>query len=148
MGNLNFDSSTVVSNAPQSDADFDVLPSGDYSVVVEDSEFKTTNRGDGKYLKLQLRVVEGNGRNRVVWHNLNLENQNMQAVEIAQQHLAELCRACGKTKITDSSELHNIPVTANLKITPASGSYPESNDVRFYKKYQKPEGVSPDNEPF
>jgi len=41
------------------DEDFSPLPPGDYPVIVEDSEFRDTKAGDGKYLFLQLSVIDG-----------------------------------------------------------------------------------------
>ena len=128
---LMFDSSSIQVEANDS---FEPLPEGDYQVIVDHSEFRDTKAGTGKYLHLELTVVDGPGKGRKIFDNLNLENPNAATVEIAQRQLAGLVQACGKVKITDSSELHNKPVIANLKVRPASNGYDASNDVRFYKK--------------
>ena len=130
---LMFDSSSVV----EQDNSFAPLPAGDYQVIVDDSDFRETKSGNGRYLHLELQVVGEQGKGRKVFDNLNLENPNPQAVEIAQRQLAGLVRACGKIKIADSSELHNIPVMANLSVRPASNGYDASNDVKYYKMLPK-----------
>lgn len=126
-----------VTNVVEQDNSFAPLPAGDYQVIVDDSDFRETKSGNGKYLHLELSVVSEEGKGRKVFDNLNLENPNPQAVEIAQRQLAGLVRACGKIKIEDSSELHNIPVMANLSVRPASGGYDASNDVKYYKMLPK-----------
>lgn len=125
-----FDASTVV----EQDNSFAVLPAGDYQVIVDSSEFRDTKKGDGKYLHLELSVLDGAGKGRKIFDNLNLDNPNPTAVEIAQRQLAGLVRACGKVQIKDSSELHNIPVMANIAVRPGTNGYDDSNDVKYYKK--------------
>ena len=134
------------------DDDFSPLPPGDYPVIVEDSEFRDTKAGDGKYLFLQLMVIDGQGKNRKLFDRLNLDNPNAQAVEISKKQLASLCRAMGKQKISDSAELHDVPVVARVEIRKGSNGYEDSNDIKGYKKYNAPaesmEGSEEDGIPF
>jgi hypothetical protein len=136
---LMFDSSSVV----EENNSFEPLPAGDYQVIVDDSDFRETKSGNGRYLHLELSVVGEQGKGRKIFDNLNLENPNSTAVEIAQRQLAGLVRACGKVKIADSSELHNIPVLANVAVRAASNGYDASNDVKFYKTLPKASVVLP-----
>ena len=126
------------------DEDFSVLPSGEYPVIVEDSEFRETKAGDGHYLFLQLSVIDGHGKNRKLFDRLNLDNPNAQAVEISKKQLASLCRAVGKQKISDSGELHDIPVVARVEIRKGSNGYQDSNDIKGYKKYHSIPAASMD----
>jgi len=134
------------------DEDFSPLPSGEYPVIVEESEFRDTKAGDGHYLFLQLSIIDGHGKNRKLFDRLNLDNPNPQAVEISKKQLASLCRAAGKQKITDSSELHDIPVIARVEIRKGSNGYDDSNDIKGYKKYHAPtasmDGSDKDDLPF
>jgi len=134
------------------DEDFSPLPSGEYPVIVEESEFRDTKAGDGHYLFLQLSIIDGHGKNRKLFDRLNLDNPNPQAVEISKKQLASLCRAVGKQKITDSSELHDIPVIARVEIRKGSNGYDDSNDIKGYKKYHAPtasmDGSDKDDLPF
>jgi len=126
---LMFDSSTVA--APAGDS-FEPIPPGNWPVIVDSSEFRDTKAGDGRYLHLELSIVDGPYKGRKIFDNLNLENKNPTAVDIAQRQLASLVRACGKVKITDSAELHNTPVQATLTIRKGSNGYEDSNDVKSY----------------
>ena len=134
---LMFDANSVV----EQDNSFAPLPAGDYQVIVDDSDFRDTKSGTGRYLHLELSVISADGKGRKIFDNLNLENPNPTAVEIAQRQLAGLVRACGKVQIKDSSELHNIPVIANVAIRPGTNGYDDSNDVKFYKKLRDDQKV-------
>ncbi|HPE62447.1 MAG TPA: DUF669 domain-containing protein [Thiolinea sp.] len=126
--NMNFDANTVEPSSV-----FDPLPNGEYLVVVVASDMKSTNNGSGQYLELELEVIDGNFKGRKVWDRLNLINHNAKAVEIAQRQLSGLCHATGVLRVSDSSQLHNIPVIATVKYREGNGQYGPSNDVRGYK---------------
>lgn len=91
-------------------AEFDTLPAGDYVAAIVDSEMKPTQAGTGEYLKLKWQILEGQYANRVLFENLNLQNPNAKAVEIARGQLAAIRKATGVMSPNESSELHNIPV--------------------------------------
>jgi len=128
MAQLNFDANNV---DPQST--FDPIPADDYTVMVIDSDMKPTKNNMGKYLELTLQVVEGPMNGRLIWDRLNLVNQNQQAVEIAQRQLSAICHAVGVMNVTDSVQLHNIPMVARVTYVEASGQYQAKNEVKGYK---------------
>lgn len=129
MAELNFDATTVKPNVG-----FEPIPNGRYNVVITDSDMKATSKGDGHYLKLTFKILDGEFVNRLVWKNLNLDNPNEKAVEIAQSDLSNICRACGLGVIADSQELHGIPMSGQVRIKPGSGGYGPSNDVNDFKE--------------
>lgn len=112
---------------------FDVLPAGKYKVQVVDSDMKPTKNGDGQYLWLELDIVDGAYQGRKLWDRLNIVNSNAQAVEIAQRQLSALCHATGKLNVSDSQELHFIPVIATVRVRPAANGYDASNEIRGYE---------------
>jgi rhamnose utilization protein RhaD (predicted bifunctional aldolase and dehydrogenase) len=105
------------------------LPPGDYTVEITDSQQKTTKAGNGSYLELVLRVVEGSYERRQLWVRLNLDNPNPQAVKLAQAELSAICRAVGVLTPDDSSNLHGRPMVVTV---PALGSAGMRNEVRAY----------------
>lgn len=115
MGNLNelggFDANKVDPTTP-----FEVLPAGDYEVVIVNSELKATSRGDGKLLELTLQVLSGEHQNRKLWDRLNLINPSAAAQQIARGTLSAICRAVGVATPNDSSELHGKPLVAVVKV--------------------------------
>lgn len=123
-----FDATQVAPSQP-----FEVIPAGKYKVQVTDSDMRPTKDGDGKYLWLEMEILEGEYQGRKIWDRLNLVNQNQQAVEIAQRSLSALCHATGKLHVTDSEALHFIPVVATVKVRPPKGEYGASNEIRGYE---------------
>ena len=112
---------------------FDPIPANWYNVSVTKSDMRDTKAKDGKYIKLEFTVIDGQYKGRKIWENLNIINKNPVAVEIAQKALATLCRAVGKKAIADTQELHGIAFQAKVKIIPAQGDYPPKNGMVIYK---------------
>jgi hypothetical protein len=113
---------------------FDPIPAGRYNVVITDSDLCDTKAGDGQYIKLTFKVLEGDFSGRLIWSNLNINNPNEKAVEIAQRELAAICAAVGLPAIEeDTAELHGIPLSGMVKIKPEQGGYPASNTISGFK---------------
>ncbi len=112
---------------------FDLLPPGKYKVVISGSEEKQTKKGDGSYLRLTLTVIDGDHEGRKLFDNLNLNNPNDQAAGIARATLSAICRAVGVKTPQASSDLHDIPLVAVVKVEPAKGEYEAQNRVKGYE---------------
>jgi hypothetical protein len=122
-----FDATAVESNAP-----FQVLDPGRYRVQIIASEMRTTKDGQGKYLRLELEVLEGEHCGRKLFDRLNLVNANQTTVEIAKRTLSSICHAVGKSKIEDSEELHFIPLSVDVRVQPSKNErYGPSNTLRY-----------------
>lgn len=115
--------------------DYSVIPAGDYIVMIIDSEFRETKTQTGQYLRLKHKVISGEFKGRILWNNLNLDNPNPVAVEIANKTLNTICKACGKIGVEDSEELHGIPMIAKVTVDKATSVNPESNRIKFYDEY-------------
>lgn len=112
------------------------VPAGKYPGAIVKSEFKETKAKTGHYLALQLKIIEGQYKGRVLFTNLNLDNPNQVAVEIANKELNSICKACNKEGVEDSEELHNIPMMLTVKVTEGDASYPPSNEITAYEPYE------------
>ena len=124
-----FDANTV------EPVDFSPLPSGEYTVLISNSEMRSTKSGDGQYLALTFQVLEGPKQGRMLWHNLNLINNNPKAVEIAQRELSAICHAVNVMRIKDSTQLHDLPMKITVEFIPAKpdgkgGEWPEKNRIK------------------
>jgi hypothetical protein len=125
--------------------DFQPIPAGKYSVYIEDISINETRAGTGQYLRLKLRVADGQPyANRIVWTYINFQNTNPVAERIGQQKLNQLLLSCGLHVIQDTDELLNRVVLAQVVVREASNGYEASNDVKaFYKnEVRAPSGVS------
>jgi hypothetical protein len=123
-----FDATQVAPQTP-----FEVIPAGKYKVHVSDSDMRPTKDGNGQYLWLELEILDGDCKGRKLFDRLNLVNNNQQAVDIAQRALSALCHATGKLAVSDSQDLHFIPVLATVRVRAAANGYEASNEVRGYE---------------
>ena len=128
MAALNFNANEVAAQPSR-----DPLPAGEYKVVAEASQEKPTKAGDGSYIEVTLVVVEGEHEGRKLWDRMNLNNKSVQAVEIAQGQMKQLCDAAGRPVIQDTAELHDIPVIAKVSLKPDKQSGEMRNEVKGYK---------------
>lgn len=120
MADLNFDANNVAPNEG-----FAPISAGDHDVMIIAAEVKHTAAGTGKYLKLTLQVLSGQFQNRLHFENLNLWNNNAQAVQIAQGTLSAICRAIGIMTPKDSKELVDKSLTAKFVVRPKKDSQGE-----------------------
>ena len=121
-----FDASTVEPTTP-----VEIFPPGKYRVQLVASEMRPTKDGMGQYLLLELDVLEGPYAGRKLFDRLNLVNANPDAVLMAQRNLSALCRAAGKMQVSNSEQLHLIPIQVDVKVRPPKGQYGESNSIRY-----------------
>lgn len=111
---------------------YEPIPPGWYAAEIDKAEVRDTKAGTGKYLKLELVVLDEAHEGRRVFTQINLSNPNQQAVEIGQRQLANLAHACGITALRDSAELLQRFVQIRLKIKEEKG-YDPQNEVTGYK---------------
>lgn len=111
---------------------FEPLPAGEYVARIVESEMKPTSSGTGHYLQLVFQIMSPGYDTRKVFNNLNLDNPNPKAVDIANRELGAICKAVGKPVIQDSVELHGLPMTIKLKVSPATEKYAASNSITAY----------------
>jgi len=126
---------------------FEVLPAGEYAVIITTSEMKPTKAGNGKFLEFKFQVIRGEYKNRTLFDRLNLVNPNQQAVDISRGTLSAICRAVEVMTPKDSSELHNKPLVAVVKVRERQDNGEKVNEIKGYKpltaEWEPPE-VSPD----
>ncbi|MCI0351539.1 MAG: DUF669 domain-containing protein [Acidobacteriales bacterium] len=120
---------------------FDLIKESDQRLAIVKSERKNTSKGDGSaYLSLEMDVLEGEYKGRKLFKNLNLWNKSDKAREIATQEFAEICLAVGIHQPKDSSELHNLPMTARVVIKKRKDTDVMQNEIkRFYQKDKQPD---------
>ncbi len=116
---------------------FEPIPAGAYTAQITGSEMCETRAGNGHYLKLEFTVLDGPDGTvgRKVWTNLNLDNPNKQAVEIAYSELSAICHAVGHNgQVGDSEELHGTPLEIDVTIrADETGKYQPSNEIKGYR---------------
>ena len=121
-----FDATSVEPTTP-----YELLPAGKYRAQIVESEMRVTRNGMGQFLWLMLDILDGHYQGRKIFDQLNLVNPNPTTVEIAQRTLSAICHATGRMHVSDSEELHLIPMTIQVKIKPPKNGYGESNAIAY-----------------
>lgn len=117
------------------DASDEPLPAGDYLAEVIKTDLKDSKSG-GKYILYVFKVLEGPKKGSTVLFNVNVVNDNVQAVEIGKRMNNKLCEAVGvnpNKKDLDSDEVKNIPLIITVTVRPADSAHP-GNDIKAFKK--------------
>ena len=125
---------------------FEPLPAGTYQAEITGSDMNATKAGNGHYLKLEFTVLDAEDAKlvgRKCWTNLNLDNPNKQAVEIAYSELSAICHAIGHNgNVEDSQELHGTPMEIDVTVrTDTTGQYQPQNEIKGYRP--APGGAAP-----
>ena len=117
---------------PVSDRNFEPLPAGWYTAVVNAAEIKNTKAGTGQYIAIRYDITGPTHQGRVVFGNLNIKNPNPKAEEIGRQQLGELMRAIGLSTVQDTDQLIGGQLMIKLDVR-ESEQYGASNDVKQFK---------------
>jgi len=89
----------------------EMLPVGDYTMQIVQSEMRATKAGDGEYLWLEFEILGPKYAGRKFWERLNLFNKNEVTVKVAKKQLAAITAALNfSTLPTDSEQLHFKPL--------------------------------------
>lgn len=105
------------------------IPRGTYEAVVVGSEIRPTKAGNGSGVNLTFEIVSGEHKGRRVFNWLTISHTNADAQRIGHEQLASLCKAVGVTQLTDTQQLHNIPLMIRVDIDRAD---PERNVIKRY----------------
>jgi hypothetical protein len=121
-----------VNAMPVSDRNFEPLPAGWYTAVINGAEIKVTKAGNGKYIAVRYDIVGPTHQGRVVFGNLNIKNPNPTAEKIGREQLGEIMRAIGLATVQDTDQLIGGCLMIKLEIR-ESEQYGNSNDVKGFK---------------
>ena len=129
MSDLFFLTDTI--DAVEMNTSFEPLPAGNYAVGIVGTEVRQTKAGTGQFLKLTLEVTEGRHAGRKLFENLNIDNPNQQAQEIAQKTLKTLKELCGIDRLSDSSQFLGKVVPVQVTVSPRKDTGELENRLRF-----------------
>ena len=124
----------------ETEESFDIVPVGEYIAVICASDYKANKKGTGMILSLTYEIIDGEFKGRKIFENLNLENENAVASQIAKKSLNSICLACGVQTVQDSAQLHGIPMLLDVGVKAAQGDYDAQNKI---KKHLPASGQAP-----
>jgi len=136
---LNFNATAVEPAKP-----IQAIEPGWYDAKIDESEMRPTNNGSGAYLKLRFSIIGSKHNNQKVFQNLNLQNPNPTAVEIAQKQLSAICHSVNVLQLQNSAQLHGIPLKIKVKVRKdPKGQYEDSNEIAAYENINAAVQMSP-----
>lgn len=122
-----------VSELPQSDNNYELVPAGWYNAIITKAEIKSTKSGTGQYIAIRYDITGPSHQGRVCFGNLNIKNPNTVAEEIGRKQLGEVMRAIGLARVTDTDQLNGGSLQIKIAIKEADGQYEASNEIKGFK---------------
>lgn len=117
----------------EGDGSFEPLPPGTYRAQVDDASLVTTKAGNGKMIKVTLKITGPTHAGRLAWDQMVVAHPNATASSIGQLRFASLCVACGfEAKRPRLHELIGRPISVRLGIE-KSEQYGDRNKVTEYR---------------
>jgi len=135
MSVINFDSTKY-----EEMQEFSPIPAGEYTAIIAEQEIKTTQSGNGEYISLKFQIVEGQHKGRNVFTNLNFNNPNATAVNIAMRELKTICNCfnLAPTGDFDLNLLLNKPLIIKVGVEKDNrDSNKLRNKLSMYKPYSQ-----------
>ena len=120
---------------------YEVLPSDTYNVLFDRAAVVTSKSGN-KMLKTSFKVVDGEHKNRLIFHNFLLEHPKPIVTEISIRQLDDLLNAIGvqggyEELGFDAEEVSQV-TGRNLKVAtgvnPAKGQYSAQTKIKKFLK--------------
>jgi hypothetical protein len=127
MDFANFDARNI--EPPKS---YEPIPANWYKVVIAQAEERPTKAQTGSYIRLEIEVIEGEYAGRRIFENLNTDNENQTAKDIATRQLGSLCRAIHTPTPRALGDLCDKPLMVKVAIKPARDGYEASNRINEY----------------
>lgn len=110
------------------------MPDGEYLLIVEETEQKLSNSGNGEYIKIQCSVLAPEKyENRKVWHYFNVNNINEKTQNIGRAQLKSFLIATDLENADEHAEFVGASFLAKLKISKGTGGYDDSNKIVSFK---------------
>jgi hypothetical protein len=110
---------------------WDVLPVGVYVAQIVEASIQRPQSGDGYYVALTWKIIEGDYEGRQVWQRITYLHSSEQAQTIGRKTLKDLCVATDVAEQVDDAEVFLFkPVRIRLGIErDKQGVYPDKNRI-------------------
>ena len=109
-----------------------VWEDGYYRVMVDSTDYKATNAGNGMCLHVKIVSLSGDTKGRFLMEFLTLEHPNAETVSISQIQLKSMAVAMGHPTpdfIDDSDELHSKPFYIRVYSKPSDRDFKDADGL-------------------
>jgi hypothetical protein len=119
---------------------WDLIPDGEYVAEIVEASVAQPKSGNGYYLALVWKIVEGDYENRQIWQRVTYLHSSEQAQTIGRKTMKDLCSALGISEHVDDAEIFLFkPARIRVGV--------EKNPHGIYDDKNKVKRVSPLNPP-
>lgn len=125
-------------------ADYSPIPTGTYRASIIEAEIEDISKKEdkGRQLKLTWQIETGPHDGRLTWQRINMWAKNMDNLEkvlsIANEEFAAIRQATGKTIVTNTDELLQIPCDIYIGMSKARNGYEPRPEVKSVKPADNP----------
>ena len=135
-------------NVEESGGAYQVLPGGQYKMVITKDNLHDNKKGNGKIWTIGLQVVEGHHTSRTIDDNINLTNPSLICQQIGQGTLKKICNLCGvQYPPADTTGVYGKPMMVSVEettfISAKTGKEVPSNNVKSYSAVTAATPASP-----
>ena len=115
---------------------FEPVPVGTYNVISDDAELKETKDGQGAYILMKFKILDGDQDGRFLFANFNTMNKNEQAVKIGLQQLKGFieCAKIKQNKFKSPTEL--VGYKAQAVVKHKVDSYGTKAVISYFKAFE------------
>lgn len=126
----------------------ELIPNGLYKMAAIEAEVCQSKSGQGQYIKITWKIIEGQYNNRQIIDNVNIRNTNPEAERIGRSQLASILMAMGMAECGDTDLLLNRPIMAKVGVRKdKSGQFDDQNNIVSYSPASKNGPVMPPIQP-
>ena len=118
----------------KSASNFEPVPAGEYTVISDDAELKSTKDGTGAYVNMKLKIIGGDEEGRFIFTMFNVQNKNEKAVEIGLSQLKSFMKCAG----IDEGKLKNAVALVGYKCKAIVKHKTDSFGTKAVVSYFKP----------
>ena len=127
----------------EEDISFEPLPKGEYNLTITNTEYGPSSTGMGTILKV---TYQGEGDDRTIFDNFNIEHSNPKAAKIGRGQLKQLCEKAGKPILNQPHDLIGCKVRAEVTHREYNGST-YANIKKYIKLGSSTPAASMDSSP-
>jgi len=109
----------------------ELLPAGKYKAEISTATVGPTKNGKGQAVSLTWTITEGEYEKRLLFQNILIQHESLDAQRFGRQKFKDVCNACGITnQVTDLDVLLYKPCMISVGIRKdKEGQYPDKNEV-------------------
>lgn len=107
---------------------------GKYIATITEAKVEPLYSGKGSKLSVTIKIVDGEFKNRNIYHNFNIQHQNKDAERIGKEQLKSLMDCIGIGSVLEKADdLCGKPFSVVTKVEQDKETFAERTRVRYFE---------------